>query len=43
MVLLDLDTKGDQANQIEALFDYALIIIAISRQQHDPDSFPSGI
>ena len=45
MVLLDLDTKGDQANQIEALFDYALDTNSHIYRVNSTilDSFPSGI
>jgi len=45
MVLLDLDTKGNEANQIEALFEYALDtnshLYRVDRTILD--SFPSGI
>ena len=45
MVLLDLDTKGDEANQIEALFDYALDTNSHLYRVNSTilNSFPSGI
>lgn len=45
MVLLDLDTQGDEANQIEALFDYALDTNSHLYLVNSAilDSFPAGI
>lgn len=45
MALLDLDTKGDEANQIDALFKYVLDIKSHLHTVNSTilDSFPSGI